>query len=308
MDQSITLSFRPAVRENTPLVVGLAGPTKSGKTLSALRLATGLAQGGTVAMINAEGPRGHQYADRFKYLACDLSAPFTPKKYLDALAEVKKIKPASLIVDSMSHMHDGPGGFIEMHEEIAERMSGGDKAKKERVTWAAWIEPKRLENEFIYSMLELSCPVILCFRAKEKLKIVPGKQPIDLGWQPICSDRITFETLFTLVLEPHAKGVPSLNISDMREPFDTMVKAEPINEDLGRRLIAWSKGAETKKETKKDGIIIADWELVLKEAPDAAQLQALWAECQAACKKAKDRDAREALLKVKDARKKALGL
>jgi hypothetical protein len=298
------ISFRPATRENTPLVIGLAGPTKSGKTMSALRLATGLANGGTVAMINAEGPRGHQYADRFQYVAADLAAPFAPQKYLDALIEVKKIKPAALIIDSASHMHDGPGGFLEMHDEIAERMSGGDKAKKERVTWAAWIEPKRLENKFIYSMLELACPVILCFRAKEKLKIIPGKDPVNLGWQPICSDRVTFETLFTLVLEPHAKGVPSLAVSEMREPFDTMVAAKPIDEDLGHRLVEWAKGAPP----RKDGIIVADWTTLLKEAKDPNQLKALWADCETACKKAKDNEAWKQLLVVKDARKVELGL
>ncbi len=309
----MSISFGRAVRENTPLVIGLAGPTKSGKTMSALRLATGLANGGVIAMVNAEGPRGHQYAGKFEYVTCDLSSPFAPQKYLEAVAEVKKLKPACLIVDSVSHMHDGPGGFLEMHDEIAERMSGGDRAKKERVTWAAWIEPKRLENQFIYSMLELACPVILCFRAKEKLKIVPGKQPIDLGWQPICSERIAFETLFTLTFEPHAKGVPTLAISDMREPFDTMVhEGEQIDEKLGQRLGEWAKGGKDKPPAQKPAangkVIIADWELVLREAPDAKQLAALWTDCQAACRKANDPKARAHLLVVKDARKQQLGL
>jgi len=306
----MSISFGRAIRENTPLVIGLAGPTKSGKTMSALRLATGLANGGVIAMVNAEGPRGHQYADKFEYVTCDLSSPFAPQKYLEAVAEVKKLKPACLIVDSVSHMHDGPGGFLEMHDEIAERMSGGDRAKKERVTWAAWIEPKRLENQFIYSMLELACPVILCFRAKEKLKIIPGKQPIDLGWQPICSERIAFETLFTLTFEPHAKGVPSLAISDMREPFDTMVTADPIDEALGRRLVEWSKGSKGKPaEPKPNGhIAVSEWEKLLKEAPDAKQLAALWTDCQTACRKANDPKARAHLLGIKDARKQQLGI
>jgi len=74
----MSYTFRPATRENTPLIIGIAGPTKSGKTMSALRLGVGLANGGTVAMLNAEGPRGHQYADTFKYVACDLMPPFRP--------------------------------------------------------------------------------------------------------------------------------------------------------------------------------------------------------------------------------------
>ena len=29
-------------------------------------------------------------------------------------------------LDSMSHAHDGPGGFLEWHEEEVDRMAGGD--------------------------------------------------------------------------------------------------------------------------------------------------------------------------------------
>ena len=246
--------FRPAKRENTPLIIGLAGPTKSGKTYSAHRLARGLCEPGKlIAMINAEGPRGHQYADKFMYLACDVAPPYRPESYEAPVRELiaRQEDIGCLIIDSMSHMHDGPGGMLEWHDEIAQKMAErGSKteaerqAKLERVTWSGWIPPKKAENQFIYRLLELACPVILCFRAKEKIKIVPGKPPIDLGWQPIASDRVAFETLFTLVLPPHSKGVPELEICDMREPFDTMVApGKQIDEQLGERLRAWAAGA-----------------------------------------------------------------
>lgn len=241
----MSFTFRPAVREQTPLIVGLAGPTKSGKTYSAHRLAAGLANGGVVAMLNAEGARGHQYADKFRYVACDIEAPFSPARYTEAILVAKELNPAVLIIDSASHMHDGPGGLLEYHDKELDRMAGDDYKKRERMTWAAWIKPKKDENEFIYTMLGIKCPVILCFRAKEKIKIVSGKPPVDLGWQPIASDRISFETIFTLVLPPHCKGVPDLSISEMREPFDTMVpEGKPLDESLGRRLAEWASGAK----------------------------------------------------------------
>ena len=249
----MTFSFRPAVREKTPLIIGLAGPTKSGKTYSAHRLAQGLAAGGVIAMLNAEGARGHQYADKFKYVACDIEPPFSPSRYTEAIAAAKALNPAVLIVDSASHMHDGPGGMLEFHDTELDRMAGKDDYKKrERMTWTAWIRPKADENQFIYAMLGLKCPVILCFRAKEKLKIVSGKPPIDLGWQPIASDRVSFETIFTLVLPPHCKGVPDLSISEMREPFDTMVPAgKALDEDLGRALGAWAAGGAAPAQAAK---------------------------------------------------------
>jgi hypothetical protein len=239
-------TFRPAVRENTPLIIGIGGPTKSGKTFSALRLATGLANGGAIAMLNAEGPRGHQYADTFKYVACELVPPYRPTAYTEALEAAAAINPAVVIIDSASHMHDGPGGVLEWHEEELDRMAGTDRGKRERATFAAWVKPKAAENQFIYAMLGMKIPVILCLRAKEKLKLVKGQDPIDLGWQPIVGERVAFETIFTLMLPPYSQGVPDLAISFMRAPFDTMVpKGEPVNEALGQKLAAWARGTTT---------------------------------------------------------------
>lgn len=246
-------TFRPAKRENTPLIVGLAGPTKSGKTNSAHRLARGLAQGGPIAMINTEGAKGHQYSDDFDYLAVDIQAPFRPSEYTEALKAALELKPRPVVViiDSLSHMHDGPGGVLEFHEAELDRIAGQDWKKRERSTWTAWIKPKAEENQFIYTMLSADCHLILCFRAKEKLKIVKGKDPIDLGWQPIAGERVAFETIFTLVLPPHSKGVPDLSLSEMRAPFDSMIPKGPLSEATGVALARWATGA-TKPPTKAE--------------------------------------------------------
>ena len=242
----MSFTHRPAKRERTPLVVGIAGPTKSGKTYSAHRVARGLAAGGSIAMINAEGAKGHQYADKFDYTAIDINRPYTPERYTEALRYTLGIdpKPAVVIIDSMSHMHDGPGGLLEYHSSELDRMAGNDFKKRDRMTWTAWIKPKAAENEFIYTMLEAHCHLVLCFRAKEKLRIVKGAEPIDLGWQPIAGERVTFETIFTLTLPPHSKGVPDLAASEMREPFDTLIPSGvALSEETGVKLLEWSAGA-----------------------------------------------------------------
>ena len=244
-------TFRPAKQENTPLIIGLAGPTKSGKTYSALRLATGLANGGQVVMINAEGPRGRQYAGEFKYLDCDIDPPHTFERYTEALEAAAKLNPAVLIIDSASHMHDGPGGMLEQHDNEVDRRAGNDFAKRDRVNMAAWIKPKKAENHFIYRLLDMRCHVILCFRAKEKAQVVKGKDPV-FRWEPIASDRIAFETIFTLMFlpPPHPRGIPSADFSEMRKPFDTIVKMDQvIDEELGKRLRSWASG------TTQDGAV-----------------------------------------------------
>lgn len=217
----------------------------------------GLANGGVIAMLNAEGKRGEQYADNFKYINANIQPPYSPERYTEALIAMAAAKPAVGIIDSASHMHDGPGGLLEYHDAELDRIAGKtDYAKRDRCNYTAWIRPKAAENKFIYTMLGMECPIILCFRAKEKLKIITGKPPIDLGWQPIAGDRITFETIFTLLLPPHSKGIPDLNQSEMRTPFDEMVPAgNPIDEELGRKLAQWSRGgAEPSKKPAEHGI------------------------------------------------------
>lgn len=258
----MTFHFRPAKREKTPLIIGLAGPTKSGKTYSAHRIAAGLAGGGPVAMINAEGAKGHQYADRFDYLATDIQPPYRPERYTEVLKVALALEPAPavVIIDSMSHMHDGPGGMLEYHDAELDRLAGTDLKARQRSTWSAWVKPKAAENEFIYTALDAGCHLILCFRAKQKIKPVRGGDPIDLGWQPIASERVTFETLFTLMLPPHSKGVPDLAISEMREPFDSLIpEGQPLSEETGKRLAAWARGGEDRAPAAANGDQAGEW-------------------------------------------------
>ncbi len=238
----MSFSFRPAIREHTPMIIGLAGPSKSGKTFSALRLAIGLSNGGKIAMINTEGKRGNQYADKFQYLVTDLSEPFSMKRYEEAIKAAGSINPTVIIIDSISHAHEGIGGMLDQHEKELDRLAGTDYKKRERMTWAAWVKPKQDEATMINSMLQMGCHIILCFRAKEKIKIIKGQEPIDLGWKPIASDRIHFETAFTLILPPHSEGIPDIEASEFRTPYDTIIKAKQLNEDMGKRLSEWASG------------------------------------------------------------------
>jgi hypothetical protein len=199
-------------------------------------------------MINAEGAKGHQYADEFEYTAIDITRPYRPERYTEALRYTlaSNPKPAVVIIDSCSHMHDGPGGLIEYQSDELDRLAGDDQRKRDRMNPTAWIKPKAAENQFIYAMLEADCHLILCFRAKEKMKWIKGGAPIDLGLQPIAGERVAFETIFTLMLPPHSKGVPDLAISEMRKPFDTLIPSgQQLSEDTGATLAGWAAGAKT---------------------------------------------------------------
>lgn len=78
---------RPAVRERVPLLLGLVGPSGTGKTFSALRLATGIQRvtAGEIFYVDTEARRALHYADKFKFRHVDFKPPFGPLDYLTVI-------------------------------------------------------------------------------------------------------------------------------------------------------------------------------------------------------------------------------
>ncbi len=133
--------FRPAVRENASVLVGFAGASGSGKTLSALRFATGLAgPNGRIAFIDTERGRALHYAPppgvtadpskgTFAFDHLELNPPFTPAAYLGAIKAADESGLYKVIVvDSFSHEWEGEGGVLDMQEAEFIRMGSREAA------------------------------------------------------------------------------------------------------------------------------------------------------------------------------------
>lgn len=179
-----TFVDRPAARERVPLLLGLVGPSGGGKTFSALRLATGIQRvsGGDIFVVDTEARRALHYADRFKFRHVDFGAPFGSLDYLAAIQYCVGKGAGVVVVDSMSHEHEGPGGLLEQHEAEAARLAKQWGTRIETAKMAAWAAPKAARRRLINSVLQLPCNFVFCFRAKEKLKIKRGEDPQHLGF------------------------------------------------------------------------------------------------------------------------------
>lgn len=256
------ISFRPAVRSGEKLMIGIAGPSGSGKTFSALEIATGLQKidGGEICVIDTENRRAAMYADRFKFMHGELRAPFTPEAYLGAIEDAVKAGAKVVVIDSMSHEHEGEGGILEMHEENVNRMAGENASygKREAVKFSAWIEPKRRHNKLVNRLLQVNAHIVFCFRAKEKLKMVKVEkpngrtvnEPVSTGWQPIAADRLEYEMTTLLVLPPNAKGRPDLSAeaTKLPEPIAPLIEdGWQISSGLGVALAEWARGGAAPK-------------------------------------------------------------
>ena len=249
-----TFEDKPATRERVPLMIGLMGPSGGGKTYSALRLATGIQRvtGGDIFVIDTEARRALHYAGRFKYRHVQFAAPFGPLDYLGAIEHCVKKGAGVIIVDSMSHEHEGPGGVLEMHEAEVQKLSGGDRAKADRVKMLAWGKPKQQRRRMINSILQAPSNFIFCFRAKEKLKIERGKEPEPRGFMPIAGEEFVYEMTLNALLLPNAGGVPTWQSREigekqmikLPEQFRTMLLSEagPLSEDIGFQLATWAQG------------------------------------------------------------------
>ena len=239
-------TFRPALRENVGLLIGLAGGTGSGKTLSAMRLAAGISGDKPFAVIDTEAGRAKHYADQFKFDHGDLMPPFNPAHYLDAIAAADKAGYPVIVIDSMSHEWAGDGGILDMQEAEFQRMGA-----REAVKMASWIKPKGEHKRMVARLLQVRAHLILCFRAEAKIemikvngetKIVPKTTPTSLdGWVPICEKTLPFELTASFLLMADNPGHPK-PIKLERQLREFFPADRPIDEEAGKRLAEWARG------------------------------------------------------------------
>lgn len=249
-----TFEDKPATREQVPLLLGLMGPSGGGKTYSALRLATGIQSvtGGDIWMIDTEARRGLHYADRFNYRHVPFAPPHGSLDYLAAIEHCTKKGAKIVIIDSMSHEHEGVGGLLEQHETECQRLMGAWKSSREKVQMTAWAAPKSARRRMINSMLQIECSFILCFRAKEKMQIITGRNPESKGFMPIAGEELVFEMMVNALLLPGAKGVPTWQSDEigerqmikLPEQFrELLLKRQgPLDESVGSALAKWAAG------------------------------------------------------------------
>lgn len=289
----------------SPLWIGIMGPSGGGKTYSALRLAKGIQSviGGKIELIDTERGRGKHYAKLFDYEYTAFPPPHGSLDYQAAIEHAVKVNKSSIIiVDSLSHEHEGEGGLIDFQEKEVERMADGDSAKAERVKMLAWARPKAARKQLLRSMIDHGTAVvfILCFRAGESSKPGKGGKVIQMGFMPIAGKEFIYEVTVCALLMPGANGVPTWNPENVGEKMmrklpeqfkDLFAKTEgqPLGEAHGKALAEWSVGGTKAPAAPKQAGNAAKTpaerteaaKAALLAAPDAAALEKRWGNTEA---------------------------
>ena len=225
------MEFKQAERKQAKLRLALCSPAGGGKTYSALKIAQGI--GGRIALIDTEHGSGSLYAETSgmpEYSVLELTPPFSPQRYIEAIEQAEKSKFEILIIDSLSHAWAAEGGILDMQE--AARL-----ASKSQNSWTAWREITPKHNQLVEAMLQSPLHIIATMRSKQEYAQVveDGKTVIKkLGLAPVQREGMDYE--FTVVLDLSMEHIATSS-KDRTGLFDGQ-HFKP-SQETGQKLLEW---------------------------------------------------------------------
>jgi hypothetical protein len=118
----MTSRFVTATKQQRKLRLALVGYEGTGKTYSALGIATAMARSrakdeGGIALIDTENGSAAIYADKFAFDTLTLTT-HSPEAYIEAIKDAIVAKYDVLIIDSLSHEWMGKDGALEQVDNI----------------------------------------------------------------------------------------------------------------------------------------------------------------------------------------------
>lgn len=218
----MALVLQPAVKILKPLKMLLYGPTNSGKTLSALKLALGFImqkRGCTEAeaykhilLIDTEYQRGALYSKLGPYNYVSITAPYDTTKLTKIILEADSIDQIDVIIgDSLTHFWVKEGGILD--KKTQKDKLGGN-------TYTNWLEFTAIFNNMLDVILASPKIFIGTARAVSDTVLVEddkGKmKPKTFGLKPEIRAGIEYEfdIVFSIDKNTHTliteKGVPGL--------------------------------------------------------------------------------------------------
>lgn len=224
------MGFQKAKREQVWLKVLLSGASGSGKSYSALKMATGIAAkcNSDIAFIGTEGSRNKYYANEFDYDLLELEEPFECEKYMAAIDEAVKAGYKVLIIDSMTHEW-------KWLNDIHDKMPGN--------SFTNWGKLKPRHHKFMDKVLNSPIHIIATARGKDDwvLEDRNGKQvPKKVGMGQQQDKDISYEYTVSLMIsqDTHVASADK----DNTHLFDG--KFEVITEKDGEKLYDWANQGE----------------------------------------------------------------
>lgn len=233
------MGFKKAVKYQAKLRLGLCGLAGTGKTFSALKIATAISKllrenklgDGRIAVIDSERGSASKYANRFDFEVSEIEDTYSPMVYVDKIHEAEREGFDIIIADSISHAWAATGGALDQKDQAAAR--GGNQ-------WTAWRDVTPKHNALVNAML--SCKAHFMATMRQKMDYVQetegGKTVIKkVGLAPVQREGMDYE--FDLVGD--IDYTHTLKITKTR--FDGVIDIgnifEKPGDELARKLFDW---------------------------------------------------------------------
>ena len=218
---------RKAQKRQLALKILCSGSSGSGKTKSALRLATGIVNktGGSIYLINTEGDRGEMYANEFDYQIIDLPEPRSPENYMEAIKFCMNEGASVIIIDSLSHE------WNYLNEQV-NNMQGN--------SFNNWGRQKPRHRKLVDFIVEAKVHIIATGRGKDeyvmevndKGKSTPKK--IGVGIQQEKDTEYEYMVTFNIAQDTHVATCMKDNTGLFNNKFDVLTEKD------GEALYDWA--------------------------------------------------------------------
>lgn len=231
------LSFQKATRKRVKLRIALNGPTGSGKTYSALSIASHLAM--PIALIDTEHGSASLYSGDFDFSTLELTN-YDPQNYVDALHAAAEAEFPIVIVDSLSHAWAGIGGILDKLDK-----------KKARNKFTAWGELTPQHNRLVEALLTYPGHVIVTMRTKTAYDVDDRGKPVKVGLAPVQREGLEYEFDLVIDMDRASATVSKTRCSDLHDRVFT----KP-GRDIAEVLKRWmdSDGSEPRAEPRPKGV------------------------------------------------------
>jgi hypothetical protein len=233
----VTVTFQKANRQSVKIKLGLQGPSGAGKTLGALAMASALASGGKVAVIDTENGSASLYGDRFDFDTLNLAPPYTSARYIEAITAAVEAGYRVIVLDSISHQWVGEGGILSRKEELDAR--GGN-------IYTNWAKFTKEHESFKAAILNADAHIIATLRAKQDYVVEQNAQgktaPRKVGLAPVQREGMEYEFSIVFELQMDHKAMVS---KDRTGLFESGVAYDLAKPDVVKRLSGWlASGAQ----------------------------------------------------------------